>query len=334
VTHLVFSPDAAVNAPSRSVRLPPAICLMGPTASGKTAFAVELVKRLPLEIVSVDSAMVYRGMNIGTGKPGVEVLSIAPHHLIDFLDPADIYSAARFRKDALREMAQITAKGKVPLLVGGTMLYFRALTQGLSSLPPANRSLRARIDALAAVHGWSAMHERLRQVDPGAAMRIHPNDARRLQRALEVFELGQRPMTELCARPRSQLLQYNIVRLVLFPSSRQRLHERIARRFDGMLASGLLEEVAVLHRRKDLHPGLPALRAVGYRQAWAHLSGEIDYHQMVAAAVTATRHLAKRQLTWLRREREVRTFEAEPQTLGEMTQAIESVLSKPGSYQC
>lgn len=302
---------------------------MGPTATGKTELAVELVKRLPLEIVSVDSAMVYRGMDVGTAKPSAEVLSVAPHRLIGFLDPAQAYSAARFRLDALREMADITAHGKIPLLVGGTMLYFRALTEGLSALPGADVGVRARIDALAASQGWDTVHERLRQVDPTAAARIHPNDPQRLQRALEVYELTGKPMTELCAEPRSDILQYSITKLALIPVDRRGLHARIAARFEDMLARGLIEEVAALYTRGDLNPGMPSMRAVGYRQVWQYLDGEIGRDQMIAAAIAATRGLAKRQVTWLRAEHDARIFEAESRPLAEIEEAIGLRLCRP-----
>ena len=307
-------------------RLPPAIFLMGPTASGKTGLAVELVRRLPLEIISVDSAMVYRGMDIGTAKPDAEILSIAPHRLIDILDPAQAYSAARFRADALREMAEITARGNVPLLVGGTMLYFRALYEGLSALPEADLAVRARIDAQAAERGWASLHARLGDVDPLAAARIHPNDQQRVQRALEIYELTGQPMTDHCARPRSEILQYSINRLILMPDNREELRARITERFDGMLSKGLMDEIAVLHRRGDLHPGLPALRAVGYRQIWQYLDGAFSYRDMVIAVRTAGHRLAKRQLTWLRAEHNARRFDSDARPLARIVAAIDSQL--------
>jgi tRNA dimethylallyltransferase len=297
---------------------------MGPTASGKTELAAELVERLPLEIVSVDSAMVYRGMDVGTAKPGRDLLKTAPHRLIDILDPADSYSAARFCVDALREMEDITAHGKTPLLVGGTMLYFRALAEGLSALPGANSDVRKGIDALAASNGWAAVHERLRRVDPVAAARIHPNDPQRLQRALEVFELTGRPMTELCAGPKSELLRYKPVKLGLIPMDRSALHHRIAKRFDRMLKQGFIEEVEALFRRPDLHTDMPALRAVGYRQVWDYLSGAISRERMIGAATAAARGLAKRQLTWLRREHNAYFLAAESQPLAGLIAAIRS----------
>ncbi|MBA2409544.1 MAG: tRNA (adenosine(37)-N6)-dimethylallyltransferase MiaA [Gammaproteobacteria bacterium] len=324
VTSRLPSPDSRIPIPES--RLPPAIFLMGPTASGKTTLAVELVRCLPLEIISVDSAMVYRGMDIGTAKPDAETLSIAPHRLIDILDPAQAYSAARFRADALREMAEITARGKVPLLVGGTMLYFRALTQGLSALPAADLAVRARIDAQAIERGWPFLHAHLGEVDPFAAARIHPNDPQRVQRALEVYEITGRSMTELCARPRSEILQYSINRLVLMPDNREKLRARITERFYGMLSKGLVDEVETLRRRDDLHLGLPALRAVGYRQIWQYLDGAISYPDMVIAARTASHKLAKRQMTWLRAERDASMFDAEAQSLARIVSAIESQL--------
>jgi tRNA dimethylallyltransferase len=311
---------------SQKASLPLAVFLMGPTAAGKTELAVEMVQRLPLEIVSVDSAMVYRCMDIGTAKPGADVLALAPHRLIDFVDPADPYSAARFRQDALREMADITARGKVPLLVGGTMLYFRALTHGLSLLPAANAKVRARIDALAAIHGWTAMHARLRKIDPVAAARIHPNDPQRVQRALEIFELTGRTTTELYAEPRSEVLQYDIVRLALIPSDRARFRDRIRHRFEHMLAMGLIDEVAALRRRADLSPHTPALRAVGYRQVWTYLDGRVDLGAMIVDATRATWHLAKRQLTWLRAEHKAQVFASESRPLSKLIEAVAAAL--------
>ena len=293
-------------------RPPEAVLLMGPTASGKTELAVELVERGPFAIISVDSAMVYRGMDIGTAKPGPEVLARAPHRLIDLLDPAEAYSAARFRADALREMEAVRAAGRVPLLVGGTMLYFRALREGLSRLPAADAEGRARLEAEAAADGWDALHARLAAVDPQSAARIHPNDPQRLQRALEVFELTGRPLSELWAeRSGGGPPPWRWRTLVVAPADRSALRDGIARRFHGMLEAGLLQEVEALYRRGDLHPGLPSIRSVGYRQAWAHLAGELDRETLIERAVTATRQLAKRQFTWLRRETEAAWFAAE-----------------------
>lgn len=273
---------------------------MGPTASGKTDLAVELVRRFPLEIVSVDSALVYREMDIGTAKPGPEVLAEAPHRLIDLLDPAESYSAAQFREDALREMAAIVAAGRVPLLVGGTMLYFRALEHGLSELPPADAAVRAEIEAEARRVGWRALHEELARVDPAAAARIHPNDPQRLQRALEVYRVSGVPLSELQRGRRGSALPYRPLRLALLPADRERLHRRIAARFEFMLERGLINEVAHLYERGDLDLSFPSMRAVGYRQVWRYLAGECGREQMIRQAVTATRQLAKRQMTWLR----------------------------------
>lgn len=288
--------------------LPPAVCLMGPTASGKTDLAVNLVERLPFEIISVDSALVYRGMDIGTAKPDAETLARAPHRLIDILDPAEAYSASRFREDALREMAEISASGRIPLLVGGTMLYYRALEQGLSRLPKADAATRERIEQEAAEKGWKAMHERLAAVDPVAAERIHPNDPQRLSRALEVFELTGRPMSELWQENAQQGLPYRLIKIAVAPTDRADLHERIAQRFHLMLEQGLVEEVERLYLRGDLSPQLPSIRCVGYRQVWQYLEGELSYAQMSEKGVIATRQLAKRQFTWLRSERNLQWF--------------------------
>jgi tRNA dimethylallyltransferase len=281
---------------------PLAIFLMGPTASGKTALAVELVQRLPLEIISVDSAMVYRGMDIGTAKPDGATLAVAPHRLIDIRDPGEGYSAAQFRDDALHEMELICARGNTPLLVGGTMLYFRALERGLSDLPGADRELRARLEARAAQIGWAAMHRRLADVDAESAARIHPNDPQRIQRALEVFELSGVPLSALCRQGREGPPAYRFLKIALAPPRRELLHQRIEARFHAMLEQGFLDEVTRLRERGDLTPQLPALRAVGYRQAWMYLEGELSERQWVERAVVATRQYAKRQLTWLRAE--------------------------------
>ena len=282
--------------------LPPAIFLMGPTASGKTSLAVELVKRYPMEIISVDSALVYRGMDIGTAKPGAEVLAVAPHRLIDIRNPSEPYSAADFREDALREMAEITARERIPLLVGGTFLYFRALQQGLSDMPAADPAIRARLEAAASRDGWDVMHARLAAVDPESAARIHATDPQRIQRALEVYELTGMPMSALHAQPTACDLPYRVLKLALIPEDRQLLHEQIAARFQQMLADGLLDEVDKLYKNSELSADLPAMRAVGYRQLWSYLSGQLEYETMVEQAIIATRQYAKRQLTWLRGE--------------------------------
>ncbi len=278
---------------------PPAIFLMGPTASGKTALAVSLVERFPLEIISVDSALVYRGMDIGTAKPDAATLARAPHHLLDMRDPTEAYSAAAFCDDARRLMADIVARGNVPLLVGGTMLYFRALLHGLDDLPRADAALRKQIEAEAAARGWPALHAELARVDPGTAARLAPNDSQRIGRALEIFRLSGTPMSALLDRVQSEL-PYRLLQLALIPSDRAVLHQRIAARFDAMLADGLVDEVEYLRRQHVLKPDLPSMRAVGYRQAWAYLDGDIDMKALREQGIAATRQLAKRQLTWLR----------------------------------
>jgi tRNA dimethylallyltransferase len=281
---------------------PPVLFLMGPTASGKTALAVELVQRLPFEIVSVDSALVYREMDIGTAKPDAEIRRLAPHRLVDILDPAEAYSAGRFRSDARREIAAIQAAGHVPLLVGGTMLYFRALERGLAELPSADPAVRARLAAELAERGGAALHARLARLDPAAAARIHPRDPQRVQRALEVFELTGRPLTELCVDRRDELLPFRIVRLIVAPADRRVLHQRIEQRFGAMLEQGFVAVVERLRARGDLDPDKPSMRAVGYRQVWAYLDGRLDRAAMVERGIAATRQFAKRQLTWLRAE--------------------------------
>ncbi len=305
--------------------LPTAIFLLGPTASGKTRLAIELVKRLPCEIVSVDSAMVYRGMDIGTAKPDAKTLAAAPHRLIDFLDPTEHYSVADFRTDALREMAEITATGKIPLLVGGTMLYFRALERGLSVLPGADPMVRARLDAQARKHGWSGVHRRLQQVDPTAAARIHPNDAQRIQRALEVYEISGVPMTELQLQGHQSQMPYRLQKIALMPLDRAALREKITMRFLQMLETGLVKEVDALYQRGDVNSTMMAMRAVGYRQVWEFLEGRLDYDSMVLRAIYATRQLAKRQLTWLRGERSVQRLRMETCNNSDIFRALEAI---------
>lgn len=281
---------------------PPAVFLMGPTASGKTALAVELAQRLPVQIISVDSALVYRGLDIGAAKPDAATLRRAPHRLIDILDPAEAYSAGQFRSDARREISAIQAAGQIPLLVGGTMLYFRALERGLAALPAADATVRARLAAIIAEQGSAALHRQLAQQDPAAAARIHPHDAQRIQRALEVCELTGRSLTELCHAAHNESLPFRIVKLIIAPSERSILHQRIAQRFQTMLEQGFVAEVQRLRSRGDLDLDKPALRAVGYRQVWRYLEGALDYSALIAQGVAATRQFAKRQLTWLRAE--------------------------------
>lgn len=284
---------------------PPAIFLMGPTASGKTALALQLRDQFPLEIISVDSALVYRGMDIGTAKPDAATRARAPHRLVDIRDPTGHYSAAEFRQDALHEMSCVSQAGRVPLLVGGTMLYFRALSGGLAHLPAASPSLRRRLVQEAGAAGWAHLHARLAELDPIAAEHIHPHDPQRIQRALEVIELSGRKLSAL-QREHQQQRQpqcgYRVLRLVVCPADRQVLHQRIETRFHDMLEHGFIDEMKALRARGDLGPEMPAMRCVAYRQAWKYLEGEIDLQEMTRQAVVATRQLAKRQLTWLRQE--------------------------------
>jgi tRNA dimethylallyltransferase len=290
--------------------LPPAIFLMGPTAAGKTDLAIELTKVLPCELISVDSALVYRGMDIGTAKPSKALLDAYPHRLIDILDPSQSYSAADFRTNALQAMAEITARGKIPLLVGGTMLYFKALLEGLADMPAADAEVRAQIEAQAASQGWQALHDELASIDPVSAARIHPNDPQRLVRALEVFRVSGMSMTahreqqsaqsaQASASGRHQL-PYTVANLAIAPTDRKVLHDRIAVRFRQMLDEGFVEEVVALRSRGDLHSNLPSIRAVGYRQVWDHLDGRLTRDEMQERGIIATRQLAKRQFTWLR----------------------------------
>ena len=304
---------------------PGIVCLMGPTASGKTDLAVTLVEHLPFEIISVDSAMVYKDMDIGTAKPDAATLRLAPHRLIDFLDPAEAYSAARFVKDALREIEDIHAQGRIPLLVGGTMLYFRSLLQGLAQLPAADAGLRAELLAEARQKGWPAMHAQLAAVDAESAGRIHPNDPQRIQRALEVYRLTGTPLAAWHARA-VQGLPYGATLIGLVPGDRAALHARIAQRFDLMLEQGLLSEVTRLYARGDLDAHMPAIRAVGYRQVWQYLDGEIDFNRMRDKAIAATRQLAKRQLTWLRSMPDLKSFDCLNKDLAsQMLKELETV---------
>lgn len=283
---------------------------MGPTASGKTDLAIFLTEHFPIDIISVDSALVYRGLDIGSAKPSAEELAKAPHRLIDVADPTDAYSAARFRKDALKEIAEIIAAGRIPLLVGGTMLYFRALLDGLSTLPESDEATRKNIERQANEIGWEKMHERLAEVDVEAAHRIHPNDPQRISRALEVYEMTGIAMTQLQKVQKAEPLPYEVLKLALIPSDRAVLHQRIEKRFGLMLEQGLIDEVKTLQLRGDLHEDLPAIRAVGYRQVWDYLANRIDYTEMQERGVIATRQLAKRQLTWLRSEKDLTIYDS------------------------
>ena len=282
---------------------PNVICLMGPTASGKTSLAVDLVQQHPFQIVSVDSAQIYQQMNIGTGKPQKGVLDIAPHRLIDFIDPALPYSASQFRTDAFREIDEILEVGDTPLLVGGTMLYFRVLRDGLADMPHADLEVRAEIEKLAQEQGWEAVHQQLAAVDPDSAARIHPNDPQRTQRALEVYRVSGKTITSFHAEMQAQqeaLLPYNLHFFAIQPEDRGVLHDQIETRFRQMLNEGLVDEVQALRARGDLNHQLPSIKSVGYRQVWQYLDDEIDYDGMVERSIIATRQLAKRQLTWLR----------------------------------
>ena len=300
-----------------SVSPPPAILLLGPTASGKTAVAAQLAATLPCEIISVDSALVYKGMDIGTAKPDAATLARAPHHLIDIIEPHESYSAARFRDDALALMREITERGNIPLLVGGTMLYFKALVEGLNDLPEADPVIRLVIETMADEEGWPAVHEKLRRVDPETAARLEPNDAQRIQRALEIYYLAGKSMTDLLKKPKYVYFPYTPIRIALLPGDRAALHERIAQRFDAMLAIGLVDELRRLRETYALEPGMPAMRCVGYRQAWDHLEGRISLEQLREQGIAATRQLAKRQLTWLRAMDDIAEFDSLAEDAGD-----------------
>jgi len=281
---------------------PPVIFIMGPTAAGKTDLAVRLCQQLPCDIISVDSAMVYRGMDIGTSKPDAETLAIAPHRLIDICDPLDAYSAAQFRIDALREIVNSHNNHRIPLLVGGTFLYFRALEKGLSPLPAADPTVRAQLEAEALKIGWLKMHGKLKEIDPVSAARIHPNDPQRIQRALEVFKITGKSMTTIINSENQREFPYTIMKFAIYPEYRSVLHERIEHRFNQMLNAGFVNEVECLFKRGDLNKDLPSMRAVGYRQVWDFLNGESTFSEMKYKGIVATRQFAKRQLTWLRGE--------------------------------
>lgn len=278
----------------------PVILLMGPTASGKSGLSLQLAQRFPVEIISVDSALVYRGMDIGTAKPTLAEQAQAPHHLIDIIDPVESYSAAQFRSDALRLMNEIQQRGNIPLLVGGTMLYFKALREGLDDLPQADAVIRAQLDRQAQQIGWPAMHAELIRVDPVTAARLSPNDSQRIQRALEIWHITGQPMSALFKNKEEKAITHRYIPIALEPSERAQLHERIETRFDLMMENGFLDEVRALRARGDLHIGLPSIRCVGYRQAWEYFDGKLHGLQMREQAIIATRQLCKRQLTWLR----------------------------------
>ncbi|OUS10487.1 tRNA (adenosine(37)-N6)-dimethylallyltransferase MiaA [Gammaproteobacteria bacterium 53_120_T64] len=326
--------DQGIPGQTAGDQRPPVIFLMGPTASGKTDLALQLCKVLPCDIISVDSSQVYRSMDIGTAKPEAEVLRESPHRLINICDPAEVYSVGEFLRDARREIDDISAAGRIPLLVGGSMLYFKALREGLADLPPANEQVRAEIEQQAADKGWPFVHALLAEVDPEGAAAIHPNHSQRIARALEVYRVSGQPLSQLI----QQQLQegrgvpplgndYRIAQLALIPTDRAALHQRIEQRFTAMLEQGFVEEVKALRQRGDLNADLPAVRAVGYRQIWAYLDEEYTYDEMLARGVAATRQLAKRQLTWLRGWPELGRLELDFQS-GDSAQSGEEVLSR------
>lgn len=290
--------------------LPPVIFLMGPTASGKTELSVNLALKLDTEIISVDSALIYRGMDIGTAKPSLDERRGVPHHLIDILEPTQSYSTAAFRRSALELIERIGSQGKVPILTGGTMLYFNALVNGLAVLPEADQTLREALEKQFVEHGKLAMHDQLKSIDPQAAQRIHPNDPQRVQRALEVFELTGKSLTENLQMQEAAVLPFRVIKLIVAPSDRKKLHDKIAKRFKTMLLEGLVDEVKTLYERGDLTEAMPAVRAVGYRQVWSYLKGEYDFNSMVEKGIIATRQLAKRQFTWLRKEKQAYQLES------------------------
>ncbi|MGZ5010823.1 MAG: tRNA (adenosine(37)-N6)-dimethylallyltransferase MiaA [Methylobacter sp.] len=305
---------------------PRAIFLMGPTASGKTALSVQLAQALNGEIISVDSALVFKGMDIGTAKPTKEERANIPHHLIDILDPAESFSTGQFRKQALNIMDDITRRGKIPILVGGTMLYFNVLNSGLAVLPEADADIRVKLDQDLEKLGKEALHQRLAKVDPESAARIHPNDPQRIQRALEVYEISGKPLTFFFTEAQAQDIPYQRIKLIIAPQDRAMLHDIIARRFKQMLEQGFIDEVVALYQRGDLTEKMPSVRAVGYRQAWSYLQGEYDLETMIEKAIVATRQLAKRQFTWLRREVDAISFQTGQKDL--LTKVLETVNNK------
>jgi len=308
---------------------PAAVFIMGPTASGKTDLAIELVKHYPFEIISVDSALIYKGMDIGTAKPNQEELAIAPHKLIDIIDPAQSYSTASFRNDALAAMADIQSRNKIPLLVGGTMLYHRSLLYGLSELPTADEKIRLKLEQQAKLNGSEYMHQRLAEIDPDAAQRIHPNDPQRVQRALEVFEITGKSMTQLQQENQAEVLPWDSYKIIIAPDSRDFLRERIAIRFKQMIEQGFIEEVKDLFARGDLNLSLPSMRAVGYRQVWEYLEGKMSKEEMIERGITITRQFAKRQMTWLRREENALWIATEDENIYEQAvNYLEPVLNK------
>jgi tRNA dimethylallyltransferase len=307
---------------------PPIICLLGPTCSGKTGLAIELVQQLPVDIISVDSALVYRQMDIGTAKPSQAELAVAPHRLIDIRDPIDPYSAGQFREDALKEIESIHAQGRIPLLVGGTMLYFRALQQGLADLPTADAELRHALFERGEKLGWEVLHAELEKVDPKTAALINPNDRQRIQRALEIYKLTGQTRSECWEKNSKVAADYNYLMIGLFPHDREKNHHLIAQRFNQMLERGFVEEVEKLYLRGDLYPELPSIRSVGYRQLWQYLDGSIKLEEAAALGIIATRQLAKRQMTWMRRWENLEMFDCFEGNLKQKT--IELIKRKIG----
>lgn len=306
-------------------------CLMGPTASGKTGLACDLVTRFPFEIISVDSAMIYREMNIGTAKPSSEELKLAPHHLIDIIDPTESYSAAQFCSDALSLCEELINKGKIPLLTGGTMMYFNALQQGLSVLPEADELTRQKLESEAALHGWHHLYQKLSEIDPASAARIHAHDTQRIQRALEVYYLTGSSLSDFRAT-KPEAPDYHFVNIALFPAQRAWLHDRIAQRFNQMMMSGFIEEVRELKTKWNVHMSMPAMRCVGYRQVLEYLTGEYDYSILCDKGVAATRQLAKRQLTWLRHWKDALFYDPENRTFNaEIIAKIREILDNESS---
>lgn len=305
-----FDSNPSLIVTQTAASLPPALALMGPTASGKTRLAIQLAQALRGEVISVDSALVYRGMDIGTAKPTPAEREGVPHHLIDILDPAESFSTGQFRREALALMEDISGRGGIPILAGGTLLYFQGLLQGLSELPAADPGVRLRIEHEARARGWSSLHEELARVDPPSARRIHPNDPQRIQRALEVFRVSGTPLSQLIAATRTPPLPFRCFKVTLAPGHRDILNQLISTRLLQMLEQGLIEEVRKLHARADLHADLPSMRAVGYRQVWAYLDDEYDRDTMIEKAIIATRQFAKRQRTWLRKIGDANAYES------------------------
>ena len=305
---------------------PFAVCIMGPTATGKTDLAIACANELGMELISVDSALVYKEMDIGTAKPDIATLAKSPHRLINIVDPSEAYSAGRFREDALAEMDAITAAGKIPLLVGGTMLYFNALQKGMADLPEANPEIRQKLDEEVSRIGWQGLHKRLSEVDPESAKRLHPNDPQRIKRALEVYDITGKTLTEIWAEQEQQLPPYRLIKIALMPPDRVELRKRIEQRFDAMLVQGVVEEVRGLFNRSDLNAEMPSMRAVGYRQIWSYLAGDYDYETMREKAITATAQLAKRQMTWLRSEAQCNFIDPEQVKLSKVLKNLRFLL--------